>query len=1478
MLGSLVNLGQRVCALVNDLAPKERTAEQPSLRWRGSRGGRRSKTLSRAPRMVKASVTFHGESVVELSRQSLNSVPSSWGSSRSLAVPRRWTPVHFSPLSPGVPWSKYHSFETVQSLPATPVPPSSPTFSEPPLPFLAPNTDAYDDQRCGTPGECVISSTCNGRPFRLRPFAQSSTADGKGCFKPTYGLEAIREGIESRSYFNNIDLAPNAVGPQAPNAQGRTKWAPMEPKERTSQTEPVKTAVPQNPWHNGSAYPVGNAAEAPRSRSWSNPGADSHHPSSDDIQLSANLNFQKPFSCSTRDMASDCYGASSTNASHDFFKPYLRGPMFKATARTGQPAVWSPKTRAPAGSTGLSGGRAPAQEAHLAPLAQANSGVSRSQPTGAWPGDVLPSEIQRGGAQLLPWELPTEPSVSSSAAAGPVQEGAPPPPPPPPMGQNTAGAFVGQEATKQTALPNESNAEGRSTVVIPETESVASLRSKIQSQLTMARPKQRFQQAQVEVTDERSWPAPAEPTGSIKDRAKELELKRLASAGRPVTEEEQPVQVRTEEHAFSRLRSPTPQALNHGPTSLTSNESSCRTPMLSDFRSPSPPTIPPTPVELLSPTSRSDLPSYGNYAGVGRFPSDSWASRTLNRAPARQTFQTSTIQRNTSKQERRPSKDYQHQWYKMMFKKLHQIDKNEDSAVMHYRIRDHLGEKPVRDKSPSQRPQQSHANERSRQFLSPEPAPPDTAMTYRYNRSKSVGRSSSPASSAAALSLPTDAKHSSNAAVGFRHQPRRIEDYTPGHSSIIEDAIAAKASSGSASENQTSIQAMLDNSQGLIQRILGDLSREVEQHKMALQNYSDIDFWLVDNSHSAKRCGKADAATQVVRPAESSHSAVDRLSVLATPPRNRGAPRRGRLSSWSHPVRCHDPGSRLYALERSKTMTFHLPPFRVQTEADARDKRLLHCITEAWERNSAELTAITERSDKAVQSDMSATVLQRRRNPTAEKEAAYDKLFEELAKAVEDIERMAVAETSSSTARSEYRSRRRSRSLEDTNGSEGPSFGPLRSGSTFKPSRHSISSCSVPFCPFCSVRNGRPGSSCTSFGSDSFYFATNVDSASDVSCSADTNTECLTYRPAVNICDTGSSMTQRQKHQVPRCKSALDHPRNFNVGASEAHARKSELSRIADHDRISVEQRKADSVGNYGRPVLARVLYSFVSQNPRELDLYPDDTVTIRRQIDANWCEGEVDGRVGIFPTNYVEPYTEKSTNDTRGTAGARRGRSMAKVLYDFVARRPRELTIKQGEVVHLIREVDRNWSLGCNEHGQEGIFPSHYVRPCDGMAERKPVDTLTQRKGYQSHLGHPGFASAFDGHSTFGSRSTDRVSKLMIDGVSYGSGAKADSLDAILNEMKLYSSSLLDSKSSKPLPKQPPSVGMTANHNLPYASKIDTYEAVYDYMPENPDELELKRGDIVYVVESYDDGWFIGTSLRTGRFGMFPGNYVKRL
>lgn len=51
---------------------------------------------------------------------------------------------------------------------------------------------------------------------------------------------------------------------------------------------------------------------------------------------------------------------------------------------------------------------------------------------------------------------------------------------------------------------------------------------------------------------------------------------------------------------------------------------------------------------------------------------------------------------------------------------------------------------------------------------------------------------------------------------------------------------------------------------------------------------------------------------------------------------------------------------------------------------------------------------------------------------------------------------------------------------------------------------------------------------------------------------------------------------------------------------------------------------------------------------------------------------------------------------------------------------------------------------------------------------------------------------------------------------------------------------------------------------------------ALYNYKPQKEDEVELKKGDYYSVAEACQDGWLKGRCLKTGKAGVFPGNYVQ--
>ncbi|XP_039884591.1 CD2-associated protein-like, partial [Simochromis diagramma] len=52
--------------------------------------------------------------------------------------------------------------------------------------------------------------------------------------------------------------------------------------------------------------------------------------------------------------------------------------------------------------------------------------------------------------------------------------------------------------------------------------------------------------------------------------------------------------------------------------------------------------------------------------------------------------------------------------------------------------------------------------------------------------------------------------------------------------------------------------------------------------------------------------------------------------------------------------------------------------------------------------------------------------------------------------------------------------------------------------------------------------------------------------------------------------------------------------------------------------------------------------------------------------------------------------------------------------------------------------------------------------------------------------------------------------------------------------------------------------------------------KVLFEYQPQNEDELELKVGNIVEITEEVEEGWWSGTL--NGKSGLFPSNFVKEL
>ncbi|NWQ81376.1 SRBS1 protein, partial [Columbina picui] len=254
-------------------------------------------------------------------------------------------------------------------------------------------------------------------------------------------------------------------------------------------------------------------------------------------------------------------------------------------------------------------------------------------------------------------------------------------------------------------------------------------------------------------------------------------------------------------------------------------------------------------------------------------------------------------------------------------------------------------------------------------------------------------------------------------------------------------------------------------------------------------------------------------------------------------------------------------------------------------------------------------------------------------------------------------------------------------------------------------------------------------------------------------------------------------------------------------------------------DLLNVDDTAKRKSGSEMRP--ARAKFDFKAQTLKELPLQKGDIVYIYKQIDQNWYEGEHHGRVGIFPRSYIEllPPAEKAQPKKPSPLQVLEyGDAIAK--FNFNGDTQVEMSFRKGERITLIRRVDENWYEGrISGTNRQGIFPVTYVE-------------VLKRPVVKNAIDYP---------------------------------------DPPM--------SLSPNRSMTASPQQPQAQQQGVSPDRSQTPRdIVSYQALYSYTPQNDDELELRDGDIVDVMEKCDDGWFVGTSRRTRQFGTFPGNYVKLL
>ncbi|XP_027492116.1 sorbin and SH3 domain-containing protein 2 isoform X12 [Corapipo altera] len=250
--------------------------------------------------------------------------------------------------------------------------------------------------------------------------------------------------------------------------------------------------------------------------------------------------------------------------------------------------------------------------------------------------------------------------------------------------------------------------------------------------------------------------------------------------------------------------------------------------------------------------------------------------------------------------------------------------------------------------------------------------------------------------------------------------------------------------------------------------------------------------------------------------------------------------------------------------------------------------------------------------------------------------------------------------------------------------------------------------------------------------------------------------------------------------------------------------------------------------------------------------------------------------------------YSSTFTDVGRFTPRERRGTTdkeklPARAVYDFKAQTSKELSFKKGDTVYILRKIDQNWYEG-EHHGRVGIFPISYVEKLSPPEKAQPA-----RPPPPAQIGEIGEAVAkynfsADTNVELSLRKGDRVILLKrvdqnwYEGKIPGTNRQGIFPVSYVEVIKKNASKSVDDYPDPPIPQSYSSDRIHHLSSTKPQRPVLSHENIHSGGEPNEDELELREGDVIDVMEKCDDGWFVGTSRRTKFFGTFPGNYVKRL
>ncbi|XP_018534819.1 SH3 domain-containing kinase-binding protein 1 isoform X2 [Lates calcarifer] len=314
--------------------------------------------------------------------------------------------------------------------------------------------------------------------------------------------------------------------------------------------------------------------------------------------------------------------------------------------------------------------------------------------------------------------------------------------------------------------------------------------------------------------------------------------------------------------------------------------------------------------------------------------------------------------------------------------------------------------------------------------------------------------------------------------------------------------------------------------------------------------------------------------------------------------------------------------------------------------------------------------------------------------------------------------------------------------------------------------------------------------------------------------------------------------------------------------------------------------------------VEAVVEFDYEAQQDDELSLTVGDIIVNIRRDDGGWWEGELGGRRGLFPDNFVREIKKEGKRDggqmsmirsdlangraspvsdssvRPGRKGEQIRKRRCKAAFSYVPQHEDELELKIGDIIEVIAEVEEGWWEGIL-NGKTGMFPSNFTREVLTESDSASADTPTSQEELRSgrtSKDSPGSES--DGGDCRSETGSVEIQPKKVRGFGFGDIFKDQPIKLRPRSMEI------DSEVDKINEGKAASVAPETMKTEPdsKAKGREQCKVLFPYEAQNEDELTIKEGEIINIItkDCADAGWWMGEI--GGRQGVFPDNFVKLL